>query len=546
MNHNRSKIILLSFLLLLVFLFACTPETQTVEVTRVITETETITEQIEVTRVVEVAGEEQIITEQIEVTRVVEVEVPAAEERRFEGVEVDILTFVGPQVAEPLQRRAPDFNELTGATVNVITVPNSDLYQRALTDLATGTNSFDGFLFAPQWIVDFAPSGYLADLTDWVNADEELNWPDVAPFFRDFNSYEGRVYSIPLDGDFHMMYYRTDLFEEAGLEAPKTWDDYLEAAATFDGQDLNGDGEPDYGSCISKARAQQAYWWIYTIAAPYLQSQGSSQGAFFDLDTFDPLVNNDAFKRALEIYRDSTEYGPPDELNLGLGDIRGLFLSGRCALSLDWGDIGTLALDPANSSVQGMTGSSITPGSRQVLDRATGELVDCNEETCPFAIDGVNYAPYASFGGWAGAVNAGVDPAVQEATYAFFAYMASPAQANEDVTIGATGYNPYRISQFLNRQPWVEAGFSPEEAANYLGAIEDSLNSPNMVLDLRIPGNQQYQQVELDRILSQYLAGELDTDQAAQAIFDAWQAISEEQGRDAQHAAYLATIGASE
>ena len=57
-------------------------------------------------------------------------------------------------------------------------------------------------------------------------------------------------------------------FKEAGLEPPKTWDDYLEAAATFDGQDLNGDGEPDYGSCISKARAQQAYWWIYTIAAP--------------------------------------------------------------------------------------------------------------------------------------------------------------------------------------------------------------------------------------------------------------------------------------
>jgi multiple sugar transport system substrate-binding protein len=546
MTHNRSKILLLAFLLLLVFLFACTPETQTVEVTRVVTETETITEQIEVTRVVEVAGEEQIVTEQIEVTRVVEVEVPVQESRRFEGVEVDILTFVGPQVAEPLQRRAPDFNELTGATVNVVTVPNSDLYQRALTDLATGTNSYDGFLFAPQWIVDFAPAGYLADLTDWANADESLNWQDVAPFFRDFNSYEGRVYSIPLDGDFHMMYYRTDLLEEAGLEPPKTWDDYLTVAETFDGQDLNGDGEPDYGSCISKARAQQAYWWIFTIAAPYLQSQGSSQGAFFDTETFDPLVNNAAFKRALEIYRDSTEFGPPDELNLGLGDIRGLFLSGRCALSLDWGDIGTLALDPENSSVKGITGSSITPGSRQVLDRATGELVDCNEETCPFAIDGVNYAPYAAFGGWAGAVNAAADPAVQEATYAFFAYMASPEQANEDVTIGASGYNPYRISQFLNRQPWVEAGFSPAEAANYLGAIEDSLNSPNMVLDLRIPGNQQYQQVELDRILSQYLAGELDTDQAAQAVFDAWQAISEEQGRDAQHAAYLATIGASQ
>ncbi len=34
----------------------------------------------------------------------------------FDGVEVNIVTFDGPQIAEPLQRRAPDFNELTGRT----------------------------------------------------------------------------------------------------------------------------------------------------------------------------------------------------------------------------------------------------------------------------------------------------------------------------------------------------------------------------------------------------------------------------------------------
>ena len=37
----------------------------------------------------------------------------------FKGVNVNLLTFNGPQVAEPLQRRAPDFEALTGAHVNV-------------------------------------------------------------------------------------------------------------------------------------------------------------------------------------------------------------------------------------------------------------------------------------------------------------------------------------------------------------------------------------------------------------------------------------------
>ena len=61
----------------------------------------------------------------------------------FEGVTVNIMTFTGPQIAEPLQRRAPDFEKLTGAKINVIIVPFSDLYQKLLTDWAAGTNSID-------------------------------------------------------------------------------------------------------------------------------------------------------------------------------------------------------------------------------------------------------------------------------------------------------------------------------------------------------------------------------------------------------------------
>lgn len=478
-------------------------------------------------------------------TEAVATEAPTAEPTTAGVSEITILTFVGPQVAEPMQRRAPDFTTKTGIKVNIVTVPNSELYQKALTDMTTGTNSYDGFLFAPQWLVDFAPAGYLVDLTDWAKSDTDLQWDDIAPFFQSFNSFDGKIYSIPVDGDFHMMYYRKDLFEKDNLEPPKTWDDYLTAAAHFQGQDLNGDGQPDYGSCISKAKGQQAYWFIYTVAAPYIQSLGTSQGVFFDTTNMKPLVDNEAFKRALEVYKETTKYGPPDELNLGVGDTRGLFLSGRCALSLDWGDIGTLALDKSQSKVQGLTGSSITPGSKQVLDRSTGKLVDCDATTCPYAVDGVNYAPYASFGGWAGAVNAGVDAAKQKAAFDFFAFMSSPAQSNEDVTVGKTGYNPFRKSQFGNLDPWLKAGFSEAEAKDYLGAIENSLNNPNMVADMRVPDNHDYQQVQLDQIIASYLAGEIDTDTAAKQLNDAWETITDQQGRDAQLAAYLGSLGIS-
>jgi multiple sugar transport system substrate-binding protein len=463
--------------------------------------------------------------------------------KRYEGVEVNLITFTGPQIAEPLQRRAPDFEELTGAKVNVVTVPFSDLYDKILTDVATGTNSFDAFVFAPQWMGDYVPPGYLEDITDRVNADEALQWDDIAPFFRDFSAtYEGAVYSIPLDGDFQMVYYRSDLLEKDGVEPPATWEDYLAIAQRYDGEDLNEDGKADYGSCIPKKRAAQSYWMFWSIAGSFLQTQGTSEGSFFEVDSMDPLVNNEAFGSALDIYMETTQYGPPDELNLDVGDTRGLFTSGRCALSIDWGDIGTLAIDPETSTVQDKVGAVILPGTEQVLDRATGSLVECDSATCPHAIDGINHAPFSAFGGWSGAVNAAAEDEVKDAAYDFLSFMSAPEQSNVDVTLGKTGFNPYRTSQFENLDLWVEAGMSQKAAEDYLGAISDSLQSPNMILDLRVPKTAQYEGVVLDTALAQFLADEITRDEAMQQIETGWNEITEDEGLDKQREAYAASL----
>jgi multiple sugar transport system substrate-binding protein len=466
----------------------------------------------------------------------------AAQGTKFKGISVNILTFNGPQVAEPLQRRAPDWEQLTGGHVNVVAVGFQTIYDKALLDASTGTNSFDGYVFDPQWLGDFVGPGYLLDLTDRVSADTQLDWQDIGPFFRDFNAtYNGKVYTIPLDGDFHMVYYRSDLLQKDGLKPPATWEDYLAIAQKYNGQDLNGDAEPDYGSCIAKKKGAQSYWWIISIAAGLLQGKGTNEGAFFDTSNLNPLFGqNEAMTKALDMYAQTAKVGPPDELNMDVGGTRGLFTTGRCALSMDWGDIGTLA---PGTYAQDKTGATITPGWKQVLDRSSGKLVACDGTTCPNAVDGVNYAPFASFGGWSGAINAASPKEQQDAAYDFLSYMSSPAISGVDVTLGKTGYNPYRTSHFSNIQPWLDAGLSQAAAENYLGAIKASLENKNMVLDMRIPLTKRYQQDVLDTAVSQYLAGELDAAAAEGAIADGWNAISDEAGKDAQLAAYVASLG---
>ena len=182
-------------------------------------------------------------------------------------------------------------------------------------------------------------------------------------------------------------------------------------------------------------------------------------------------------------------------------------------------------------------------GSKEVLDRATGKLVPVTKENAPHSVDGINYAPFAAFGGWAGAINAKADQKKKDAAYAFLSYMNQAAQSNVDVTIGATGYNPYRHSQLASTDLWVKAGMPADLAENYLGAINGALNNPNMASDMKIPGAQNYTGVVLDTELARYLAGEITVDEALQNIEAGWEEITEDFGRDEQIKAQALALG---
>ena len=109
---------------------------------------------------------------------------PSIFAKKYDGVTVNILTMEAPQIKGPMVKRAPDFKKLTGANINVIGVPFSDIYPKMESDFATGTNSIDGAVFAPQWMVDFIEPGYFEDLTPRIKADSAIDWEDIGYFFH--------------------------------------------------------------------------------------------------------------------------------------------------------------------------------------------------------------------------------------------------------------------------------------------------------------------------------------------------------------------------
>ena len=464
----------------------------------------------------------------------------------FDGVTVNILTRPGYVIAGPLKDRGQDFEKMTGAKIVVTEVPFAEIFPKVQNDWATGTNSIDASALAAGWGVELDAAGLLEDLDPYVAKDSKIDVADIAPYFRDFGmKIGGKFKLIQLDGDFQMVYYRKDVLEKNKLAPPKTWEDYIAVAKAIHGQDMNGDGVPDYGSCIFKKRNAQSYFAIQTVAASFVQTQGTAQGFHFDNATMKPMINNEGWKKAFELFKETGKYGPPEELNMDIGDTRGLFGAGRCGLLIEWGDPGTLQLDPADAKVRNLIYAVGAVGTKEVLDRATGKLVPVTKESAPYAVDGINYAPFSAFGGWAGAINAHVDQKKKDAAYAFFSYMNQAAQSNVDVTIGKTGYNPYRLSQLKSTDLWVKAGMDEGLAKNYMGAINDALINPNMASDMKIPGAQQYTGVVLDTELARYLAGEITVDEALKNIETGWEKITDDFGRDTQIKAQALAFGLS-
>lgn len=118
-----------------------------------------------------------------------------------------------------------------------------------------------------SWYVD---KGLVENLNPYIENEkiglskEELE--DYPKLFLDDGVWDGNQYAMPFNKSQMVLYYNVDMFEEAGLEVPKTWDEWKDAAEKLT-KDTDGDGEPDiYGIVFANN--------ISTDIAPWLKQAG--------------------------------------------------------------------------------------------------------------------------------------------------------------------------------------------------------------------------------------------------------------------------------
>lgn len=108
-----------------------------------------------------------------------------------------------------------------------------------LIELSQGSPTFDLVTTDNLWIVQPMANGWAAALDDIAGA-PALMLENLAAASLGYQQFNGKRYGIPMVMTTPILAYRKDLLEAAGLDVPKTWDDYREAAAKLHSAEVAG------------------------------------------------------------------------------------------------------------------------------------------------------------------------------------------------------------------------------------------------------------------------------------------------------------------
>ena len=102
-------------------------------------------------------------------------------------------------------------------------------YYTQLNALVDADQTPDVFIVSPgPNLTDYVKPGVAAPLDDYLNAD---GWKDTFSSDAVFTqqTYDGKIYAVPLNIAAACCYYNKDIFKEAGVEVPTTYDELLDA-----------------------------------------------------------------------------------------------------------------------------------------------------------------------------------------------------------------------------------------------------------------------------------------------------------------------------
>jgi multiple sugar transport system substrate-binding protein len=211
-------------------------------------------------------------------------------------------------------------------------------FDQLRTELQAGASEIDVIGGDVIWPAQFAANGWILDVSDRFS---ESARQQFLPAPVDSLIYEGAIYGVPWFTDAGMLYYRSDLLEEAGFsEAPKTWAEMKEMALKTAQDTQTQDGFVFQGADYEGGTVN-GLEYIWTHGGDVLDGNQviiDSPASVAGLETEHSIVADGVAPQAVSTYKEP-ETDPA-------------FLGGRSVFARNWPYMYALAQDPETSNIK--------------------------------------------------------------------------------------------------------------------------------------------------------------------------------------------------
>ncbi len=246
------------------------------------------------------------------------------------------------------------FTPTTGIPVNIKLVQGTGMVLNAT---LAGTGPDIAIYMAQGDPVNYALRNAAEKINQFEGWEEVLaEYPAsaVAPYW-----FEGDLYGIPLTHIYNVMFYRTDILEELGVEAPDTWDDLIDIMPTLQQNNLEV-AVPSTERQISGTTNPD----LSTFIALLYQNGGSMYNETLTKSTLASEAGVKAFEMYTSFYSD---YGLPVAY-----DFANRFRSGEMPIGMqDYNTYNNLAVFAPE--IRGLWEFALIPGTEQedgTIDRS--------------------------------------------------------------------------------------------------------------------------------------------------------------------------------
>lgn len=248
------------------------------------------------------------------------------------------------------------YEEATGNTVNIEAVPFPVLLEKSRNSVRADEGVYDLLTINALGIIEMYEGGFLEAVSD-IDPDYQLR-DDISDFggsvYWDADNSaigSGKLMALPMAGVIQLLYYRADLYEEAGLEVPTTWDELMANAKALH-------NPPERVGFTVRGSRQNIGW----NAMPYIYSHGGTifadeAGGDYSV-TFNSPESLTAFETFLSFAND---VGPDDPGATGQAEMIQFMATGRSAHTIMVNAAWAGLEDPNKSIVAGKVGVAEIP-----------------------------------------------------------------------------------------------------------------------------------------------------------------------------------------